>query len=169
MDLPALIIGNNDRKPVLQMVAGPPRGGPLLGKRLLLEPAKNNGKSFPMPFISPCWRSHCVCNFRCPGSNVWNSSGRPAGPPPPSLLTFPCLVSSKLGSWGRNQPAEKAINTLLGGQLPPGAQLRGWGGEAPASLRAYPPGQACRPSTSEHTFHGRFPALRTPAVTQLPS
>ena len=141
-----------------------------MGKRLLLEPGKNNGKSFPMPFISPCWRSHCVCNFRCWGTNVCNSSGKPAGPPPPSLLTFPCLVSSRLGSWGRNQPAEEAINTLLGRWVPPGAQLRGWGGEAPAFLQGTSAaGQACWPSTSERTFYRRFPALRKPAVTQLPS
>ena len=89
MDLLAPIIGKNDCKPVLQMVAGPPCGGLLLGKRLLLEPGKNNGTSFPMPLVSPCWRSHCVCNFRCWGTNVCNSSGRPAGPPPPSPLTFP--------------------------------------------------------------------------------
>lgn len=53
MELPAPIIGKNDYKPVLQMVVGPPLGGLVLGKWLILEPGKNNGKSFPMTFISP--------------------------------------------------------------------------------------------------------------------
>lgn len=169
MDLLAPIIGKNDCKPVLQMVVGPPRGGLLLGKWLLLEPGKNNGTSFPMPFVSPCWRSHCVCNFRCRGTNVCNSSGRPAGPPPPSLPTFPCLVSCRLGSSGRNQPAEEAINAVLGRRLPSGAQLRGRGGEPPASLQvASTTSQVCWPLTSECTFCGCFPALRKPVVTLLP-
>ena len=34
---------------------GLPLGGLVLGKRLILEPGKNNGKSFPMTFISPSW------------------------------------------------------------------------------------------------------------------
>ena len=76
MDLPAPIIAKNDYKRVLQMVAWPPHGGLLLSKRLVLEPWKNNGKSFPTTFISPSWRSHCDCNLSCLG--LMSAPGREA-------------------------------------------------------------------------------------------
>ena len=80
MDLPAPIIAKNDYKRVLQMVAGPPHGGLLLSKRLVLEPWKNNGKSFPMTFISPSWRSHCDCNLSCLGLMSATLQGGQLGP-----------------------------------------------------------------------------------------
>lgn len=60
MDLPALIIGNNDCKPVLQMVVGPPRGGPGLpvvglswANGFFWSQGRTMGNLFPCPSSLP--------------------------------------------------------------------------------------------------------------------
>ena len=140
MDLPAPIIGKKDYKPVLQMVVGPPLGWACIGQTAYFGAREEQREIFSYDLHFSLLRSHCVCNFRCQGgSNVCNSSGRPAGPPPPSLLIFPCLISCRLGSSGRNQLEEEAIITLLGYRLPSGAQLRGRVRKHPYLFREHPP------------------------------